>query len=377
MNMKLPFILICLILLVSCGKKSAETEENVRSIKYEKVKISSGVETYTFSGVAKAQNETNLSFKVAGTLSSINVKLGEMVRKGQLIATIDPADYTIQTNQAVSQKEGAVANAKVAEAQLISAKSTYDRVTKLYENNSVALSEYQQAKAAMDAAQAQYDAAKSQINTTNQQLKAAGNQVSYTRLVSPMDGVITAVQVEANEIANAGMLIAKVSSLGRPEVEVSLPEVFINKLKLGQQATIKFPSFPEQVFQGEVEEIAFASEKSTTYPVILRIVNPADEIRPGMVAEVDFILNPDKGTLSNEIIAPIKSVASGTDGNYAFKLIPDGESGVYIAKRIAIELGDISSNGYIIKKGLSNGDLVAVAGLRALYDGKKVKLLEN
>jgi hypothetical protein len=73
----------------------------------------------------------------------------------------------------------------------------------------------------------------------------------------------------------------------------------------------------------------------------------------------------------------MEAVASGKDGNYAFKLIPDGENGVYIVKRIAIELGDISSGGYIIKKGLSVGDLVAVAGLRALYDGKKVKLLKN
>lgn len=375
--MKLPYILILLILLVSCEKKTAETEQVIRYIKYEKVELSSGLESHTLSGVAKPQNETNLSFKAAGTLSSVNVKLGDVVKKGQLIATIDPADYAIQTNQAASQKEGAVANAKAAEAQLINAKATYDRVTKLYENNSVALSEYQQAKAALDGAQAQYDAAISQINTSNQQLKAAGNQVSYTRLVSPMDGVITAVQMEANEIANAGMLIAKVSSLGRPEVEVSVPEIFINKLKLGQQATIKFPSFPEQEFQAEIEEIAFTSEKSTTYPVILKILNPADEIRPGMVAEVVFIVNNDKGISKNELVAPIKSVASGTEGNYVFKLIPDNENGVYIAKKIAIELGDITADGYIIKSGLIQGDLVAVAGLRALYDGKKVKLLEN
>lgn len=375
--MKLPFIIILLILLVSCGEKSAKTEEQIRSVKYEKVELSSGVESHTFSGVTKAQNETNLSFKVAGTLSSINVKLGERVRKGQLIATIDPSDYAIQTNQAVSQKEGAVANAKAAEAQLISAKSTYDRVSKLYENNSVALSEYQQAKAALDAAQAQYDAAKSQIKATDQQLKAAGNQVNYTRLVSPMDGVITAVQVEANEIVNAGMLIAKVSSLGRPEVEVSVPEVFINKLKLGQQATIKFPSFPEQVFKAAIEEIAYASEKSTTYPVMLRMVDPADEIRPGMASEVDFKLNSDKDLSKNEIIAPIKSVAGGTDGNYVFKLIPDNEKGVYIAKKVVIELGPISNDGYVVKKGLNKDDIVAVAGLRSLYEGKKVKLLEN
>ena len=86
--------------------------------------------------------------------------------------------------------------------------------------------------------------------------------------------------------------------------------------------------------------------------------------------------NSWKQTISG-LFSSIKSVASGTDGNYVFKLIPEGENEVYIAKKIAIELGDISADGYIIKNGLSDGDLVAVAGLSALYDGKKVKLLEN
>ncbi len=375
--MKLLIVQFFLITLLSCGKKSAETEQQIRSIKHEKVKFSSGVKTYVFSGVAKAQNETNLSFKVAGTLSSVHVKLGDRVTKGQLIATIDPADYTIQSNQAVSQKEGAIANSKAAEAQLISAKATFNRVTQLYENNSVALSEYQQAKAALDAAQAQYDAAQSQINTTNQQIRAAGNQVSYTRLVSPMNGVITAVEVEANEVVNAGMLIAKVSSLGHPEVEVGFPEVVINKLKIAQQASVKFPALPDQAFEAEVVEIAFASGRSTTYPVMLKMVNPVEEVRPGMAAEVHFTLGTEMKTTQNEIVAPLKAVASGTDGNYVFKLLPDKEKGIYIAKKVAIDLGAITEDGYFIKKGLNEGDLVAVAGLRSLFDGKKVKLLEK
>ncbi|MDX2245160.1 MAG: efflux RND transporter periplasmic adaptor subunit [Bacteroidia bacterium] len=375
--MKLPIILFLVVLLVSCREKPVETEEAIRPIKYEKVELSTGMETHIFSGVAKAQNETNLSFKVAGTLASVDVKLGDRVRKGQLIAAIDPVDYTIQTNQAVSQKEGAIANAKAAEAQLINAKATYDRIAQLYEKNSVSLSEYQQAKAALDAAQAQYDAANSQIKTTDQQLKAADKQVSYTRLVSPMDGVITAVQVEANEVVNAGALIAKVSSLGRPEVEVGVPEVVINKLKIGQQTTIQFPSLPNQLFEAEVMELAFASEKSTTYPVKLKIMNSADEIRPGMAAEVNFMVGSDKGKTKNEIVAPLKAIASGTDGNYAFKLVPDKEEGVFLAKRVPLDLGAITEDGYIIKRGLSEGDLVAVAGLRSLYDGKKVKLLDN
>lgn len=375
--MRISALLFLLLSLLGCGKKPSEIEETIRPIKYAKVELVTGMESYSFSGAAEAQNETNLSFKVAGTLSSVKVKLGEKVKKGQLIATIDPVDYTIQTNQAVSQKEGAIANTKAAEIQLINAKATYERIAQLYEKNSVSLNEYQQAKAGLDAAQAQYDAAYSQITTADQQLRAAGNQVSYTRLVSPMDGVITAVQVEANEVVNAGTLIAKVSSLGRPEVEVGVPEVVINKLRIGKQATIKFTSLPEQSFEAEVVEIAFASEKSTTYPVKLKMVNPADEIRPGMAAEVNFIVGTDKGKTKNEIVAPLKAIASGTDGNYAFKLVPNNEEGVYIAKRIPLDLGAITEDGYIIKKGLSEGDIVAVVGLRSLYDGKKVKLLEN
>jgi RND family efflux transporter MFP subunit len=375
--MRLLLILSSLLFLLSCGDGSEETSDPIRPVKYEVVKRSTGMVKYTFSGVAKPENETNLSFKVAGTLASVNVKLGDRVTKGQLIATLDPSDYNIQTNQALSQKDGAVANAKAAEAQLMSAKATYNRIAQLYESNSVALSEYQQAKAALDAAQAQYDAANSQISTSNQQLAAAGNQVSYTRLTSPMNGVITALQVQKNEVVNAGMLIANVSSLGRPEVEVGVPEALINELNIGEKATVTFSSLSNQVFDAEVIEIAFASERSTTFPIKLKIITLEDEIRPGMAAEVSFTLGTADETTGEQLVAPLKAVASGPDGNYVFKLIPDTDEGVYKAQRVAVELGPIIDNGYVIKSGITDGDLVATAGLRSLYDGKKVKLLED
>ncbi len=201
--------------------------------------------------------------------------------------------------------------------------------------------------------------------------------MNYTRLLSPIDGAITAVNVEANEVVNSGLVIATVSSSGRPEVEVGVPEIVINKLKVGQKATIKLPSLPGRLFDAEVVEIAFASGQSTTYPVILNIINPDKEIRPGMATEVSFTVGTSEGKAKNMLIAPLKAVASGTDGNYVFKLVADNEDGVYVVKKVNVELGTITKDGYIIKKGLSAGDLVAVAGLRSLYDGRKVKLLEK
>lgn len=369
---------LCLaFFLLSCGEEPVETTRQIRPIKYAKIGQSEGGETHTFSGVAKAQNETNLSFKVAGTLSSVKVKLGDRVSKGQLIATIDPADYNIQTNQAISQKEGSVANAKAAETQFINAQATYDRVAGLYENNSVSLSEYQQAKAGLDAAQAQYEAANTQIKAANQQVQAASNQVSYTRLLSPMNGVITALQVEANEVVNAGMLIAKVSSLGRPEVEVGVPEIFINKIKKGQQVNITLPSAPEQEFQGVVDQVAFASGNAPTYPVIVEIDQSVEEIRPGMAANVAFLFPRNGDTASPpKMVVPVEAVGKDNQGHFVFVLNEKNE-GVYEAEKKLITIGTLLPEGFELKGGLQSGEFVATAGLKSLRDGVEVKLLQD
>jgi multidrug efflux system membrane fusion protein len=375
--MRLPIILLFLALFFTCCKeKSVETVKKIRPIKYSTIEPSTGVETHTFSGVAKAQNETNLSFKVAGTLSSVQVKLGDRVRKGQLIATIDPVDYNIQSNQAISQKEGSVANAKAAETQLINAQATYDRVAKLYENNSVALSEYQQAKAGLDAAQAQYDAANTQINAADQQLKAAGNQVSYTRLVSPMTGVITAVQVEANEMVNAGMLIAKVSSFGRPEVEVGVPEIFINKIKKGQEVTITLPSSPGQEFKGVVDQVAYASGNAPTYPVTVEIDESVEQIRPGMAANVAFLFSKNGATSSPKMVVPLDAVGKDNQGNFVFVLNQKSE-GVFVAEKKIVTIGELLPEGFELISGLEEGEIVATAGLKSLMNGTEVKLINE
>jgi RND family efflux transporter MFP subunit len=351
---------IVFVIAFITGCRNTEPEkEALKPVKYKQLTFSDGNFSYTFSGVVKAEYETNLSFKVGGTLNLVNVRFGEKVTKGQLVASIDPTDYKIMEDQAVAQKSG-------AESQLINARSHYDRIEKLYENNSVSLSEYEQAKANLSSAQSQYDAAA-------KQLEAAISQVSYTKLYAPLDGVISSLMVEANETVSVGRTIAILSSEGNPQVEVDVPESFIGKLSSGQEASIQFPSFSEQRFNAEVVEISFAPGKSTTYPVTLAITDPVSKIRPGMSTEVTFQFSSSDQEVF--LIAPLKAIASGVDGNYVFKLVADEEEGIYTVRKVGVELGTITKHGYIIHEGLNKGDLVAVAGLRSLYDGRKVKLL--
>ncbi len=388
--MRLLTLLSLILFFLSCKEKSVETIKKIRPIKYSKVVQSSGLETHSFSGVAKAQNETNLSFKVAGTLSAVKVELGDRVRKGQLIATIDPADYNISTNQARSQKEGSLANvqsaeanAKAAQTQLINAQATYDRVASLYENNSVSLSDYQNAKAGLDAAKAQYDAANSQIkaattqvNSADQQIKAATNQVNYTRLVSPMNGVITAVQVESNEIVNSGKVIVTVSSLGRPEVEVGVPEVFINRIKKGQKVNITFSTSPGQIFEGTVDQVAYASGNSPTYPVIVDLNKEAEQIRPGMAANATFVFSNGKQNGKSKMVVPIAAVGKDNSGNFVF-ILNKKSDGVYVAEKKIITIGELMPDGFELISGLKGGEILATAGLKSLMTGSEVKLLND
>ncbi len=387
--MRLTLVCLTVLIFISCNKQEEETVSKIRPVKHAKASLSDGSEYNTFSGVVKAERETALSFKVGGTLSSLRINLGDEVRKGQLIATIDATDYQIQEQQAQSQKEGstanlqsAEANAKAAETQLINAQSTYDRIEKLYANNSVSLSEYQQAKAGLDAAKASYDAANSQVkaaetqvSASSQQVQAANNQSAYTKLVSPISGVITAIGADENEVVGSGRMIATVSSIGRPEVEVGVPELFINKIEKGQKVTITMPSLPQQVLEGSVYKVAYSAGSAPTYPVYAKLYGGAKDVRPGMAANVRFEISKNASSIES-VIAPVEAVGKDGDGNFVFVLKPS-EDEIYVSEQRRVEVGGLFPGGFEIKSGLMKDEIVATAGLKTLFDGTKVRLLNE
>lgn len=367
--------LFCLLLLMSCGNKSAEEiEPIVRPVRYGEVVKSGNANNQTFSGTAQSSKEAKISFKVAGTINALNVKVGDRIRTGQVIARLDAIDYSIQYDQAVAQLKSAQTQIKSAESQLTASKSAYQRVEKLYENNSVPLSEYEQAKTSFEAAQSQYEAAVAQVAASQKQVDGSRNQVNYAQLAAPFSGVITAVMVEENELVNSGTPIATLSAEGQPEVRVGVPEVFIAQINKGQNVGIRFSILPGEQFSGSVSEVGFSAGDASTYPVIIQIDNPDETIRPGMAATVQFHFGENQNE-QQYLIAPVKSVGEGPEGNFVFKLEKTGAE--HIAKKQIVQVGTLLPAGFEIKSGLQEGDLVATAGLKAILDGMKVKLLQE
>ena len=288
---------------------------------------------------------------------------------------MDATDYNIQYEQAVANRKSAETQIKSAETNLITTKSTYERVEKLYENNSVPLSEYEQAKSAFEGAKSQYDAALAQVAASEKQVEASRNQVAYTSLRAPFSGVITQLNVEENELVNSGTPVAVLVAVGTPEVSVGLPEIFINKVVKGQSVKINFSVLPQTLFDGVVSEIAFSSPNASTYPVIVEIKDPSDQIRPGMAANVTFSFDNPANTASS-LIVPIKAVGEDDQGNFVFQLEKSGESTFKVIKK-PVDIGQLLNQGFEVKAGLQEGDLVATAGLQSLLDGMEVRLFEE
>ncbi len=366
------------VLLFSCGGKEEQKElvEVVRPIKYGKVIRSGSSINQEYSGTVQSSKETKLSFKVNGNISSLPVKVGDRVRKGQLIARIDATDLQVQLEQSKSSWLSAETQIKSAQTQLTTSRANYERVEKLYENNSVSLSEFEQVKAALETAEAAYNAAVASAAASEKVVESSSNQVSYSRLLAPFSGVITSINVEENEFVGAGSPIAVLNAINNPEVRVGIPEVVIANVKKGQEVDVHFSVLAEKDFSGKVSEVGFSTAGGSTYPVIIRLDNPSEDIRPGMAAHVHFDFSEsDTKKGPNKTYVPVAAVGKDHDSNFVYLLVQNNN--VYTVQKKPVKIGPLSSSGFEVVEGVKDGDLVATSGLKSLLEGMKVKLMEN
>lgn len=367
--------LCLLIVLSSCGGNEDEktVTEVIKPIKYAKILHAGSSNNQEYAGTVQSSKEAHLSFKVNGNINALAVKVGDKVRKGQLIARMDPTDYQVQVEQSKSNLLTAETQIKSAESQLVNARSNYRRVEKLYENNSVSLSDFEQAKSALETAQAGYEASKSQASTSETQVEASRNQLAYSQLTAPFSGVITAINIEENEFVGAGNPIATLNSEAAPEVRVGVPEVVIANVKKGQKVSVHFSAFNDTDFSGSVSEVGFSTMGGSTYPVIIKIDKPSNIIRPGMAAHVHFDFGKGNSDAAQKLFAPVAAVGENENGNFVFSLIQEGDH--YKIQKQTIKIGNLTQSGFELISGLQEGDLVATSGLQSLIEGMKVRLM--
>jgi multidrug efflux system membrane fusion protein len=344
--------------IAACAEPPEPPAAVIRPVRYQIVQTSTGTVARSFTGVAKAGAETTLSFRVAGPLVQLAVNVGDRVSQGDLIAGIDPADYELRVKEAEAGLRQAEALASNADADL-------RRVRGLYETNAASRDDYDGATAAASSARAQVEA-------LTQRLEMARRQVEYTHLLAPTAGAIAEVRVELNENVAAGQAIAVMTSGGRPEVELAVPEGTIARIAPGQTVQVRFDALPGRVLQGRVTEVGVASGgMATTFPVTVALADDEGGVLPGMAASVQFQLT--EASPASGVIVPGNAVAEDRDGRYVFVVERSGD-GRGVARRRAVTVGGLVAAGLEITSGLSDGDLLVTAGVTHLSDGDTVRI---
>lgn len=353
---KLFHLMAMIFILFACGDKpNQHVDEIIRPVKYVRVSLTGGIQQKTFTGVSESGSQTNLSFRRNGLITKINVKIGDRVRKGQMLGQLDNKDIDL----AYEQMKARLQSAKM---QMETAQSNFNRIKELYQSGSASLYDYEQSENA-------YVGANSGYHTAQKSLDLQRSQYDYAKIVAPTAGVVSRVNAEVNEFAQAGItIIVMDAGDGIMEINVGIPESYISKLNNGDQVEVKINN---KIVEGTITEVGFSSSGSAVYPVIVQLNNSNPDLRPGMPASVTFTFGSNDG--EQFLTVPMPSVGEDSEGNFVF-LIETNDDIIGIVKKQHVEIGKLNKDGFRIISGLSEGQKIATAGLQTLLDGQKVKL---
>jgi multidrug efflux system membrane fusion protein len=283
-----------------------------------------------------------LAFKTAGVVSVLNVEEGDAVKKGQVLAELDPRDVDAQFRQA--QEAADKASRELA------------RVRKLHAGGFASDAALQDAEA--------------QAKSTRATAQAARSNRGYASIVAPADGIVLKRNVEANGVVAAGAPVMTLSDMSESFVlAAGLADRDALRVALGDAADVTFDAFPGQVFTATVSEIgADADPKTGTFQIKLRIAEAAAPLKSGLVGRA--AIKPTVQTAANLAI-PVDAILEG-HGSEALVFVVDPATGA--AKRTRISTGRFSGALVAVTAGLKAGDQVVVDGAGYLTDGEKVSI---
>ena len=351
-------LLIIIGIQSSCSEDKKQDIRKPKLVKYQQIGWSNNASNTSYSGVAQKNLVIDLSFRNHGTITKFNIQLGQKVKKGALLATLDNVSSRLAYEQALNQQN-------VSKSNLTTAKSALERARILFEKGSASLSDFEQAKNTFRSANENYESSKRAVSIQQEQIK-------YGYIYAPHNGIIAAVHSEINENIAPGQSIATLNAGDTMEIEIGVPESNINTIAKGDKTTIRFSAIPDTSFSGTVTEVAPAlSSQSATYPVRVTLDDTKDSIKSGMAATVIFRESEIK-TLQKKIVIPAQAVGEDYNGKYVFLIVE--KDSTMMVKKHPVTIGRLTQNGFEIQSGINNGDRVATAGLHTLLDGQKIRL---
>ena len=260
--------------LLSSAKRDKEPKYRL-----EKVDRGDITATVTATGTLSAVTTVKVGSQVSGIISKLYADYNSQVRRGQLLAELDPTTFQAQADQRRADLERSQVEAR-------NARIAFERTKRLHQNELLAQSEY-------DAAVANLEATEAAVKQAAAALRQAESNLSYTKILSPIDGVVVERQYDTGQTVAASFqaptLFTIAQDLTHMQVSTNIDEADIGRIRSGQRATFTVDAFTDRTFEGVISQIRLSTQvvqNVVTYPVLIDVSNPDLALKPGMTANV-------------------------------------------------------------------------------------------
>lgn len=260
------------------------------------------VETVESSGKLRPLTEVKVGTQVSGRVVRVHADFNRPVKKGDLLAEIDPSLFGAQVSQVAGQLSGAEAQLERARAAEQAARLIFERSQQLKAEDIASQAELEQAENTLKVTRADVVAANAQIQGLRAQLKSASTTLAYTKIYSPIDGIVIDRAVDPGQTVassfSAPVLFVIAQDLSAMQVLADIDEADVGKVREGMAATVRVDAFPEQTFAGKLTQIRYNPTEVqgvVTYAAVLDVRNDELKLRPGMTATVTITTDSVQG----------------------------------------------------------------------------------
>lgn len=341
------FVLAASLLLAACGQKKEDNVNVVRPVKTAVVESRTEIRK-DFSGIVEAVNYVKLAFRVSGQIINLPVVEGQRVKKGELIAAIDPRDLALQYAADKAAYE-------TADAQVERNKRLLARQAISVQEYEISIANYQKAKSAFE---------------------LSSNNMRDTRLTAPFEGSIEKRLVENYQRVNSGEGIVQLVNTQKLRIKFTIPDAYLPLLRAkGQRFRVEFDTYRGHIFNAKLEEYLDVSTDGTGIPVTITIDDPAFdhalyEVKPGFTCSVRFSADVGPYLEDHMTVVPLSAIFGESNGKNTYVWVLNGNKVNRRQVTVYSPTGDAQA---FISAGLTAGETIITAGVHQLVEGETVK----
>ena len=369
-----------LLIIVSVSYKLMNRDTGSMVYKTQKIENGDIMESITASGTINPLSTVSVGSQASGRIAEIYVDYNSVVKKGQLLALIDQENAKATVQQREAALDIAKAQVAVEENNIKYYKKALNRISKLNASKYSTEKDLEAAERDYDNSVAQLALEQAQVKQAQASLNSAQTELSYTEIKAPVDGIVISKSVEVGQTVAASFETPEIFSvaedLTKMQIEASVVEADIAKVKEGQQVRFTVDSYADDYFYGTVTQVrneAITTSNVVTYTVVIGIDNTDLKLKPGMTANVEIITAEEK----NVMLVPNQALRFYIDDSDNAKRYKD--RGVWIIKngkpeRVTVKIGvSDDDNTQILESSLKIGDEVIVSKETSAADAKKMK----